>query len=364
MRAMAIAALATVTMLAPESARAQGDHASHHPAAPIAAMGSASAPAAMGSGSGAPGGMAAGATAGSGMMAGMAGMMPPPPVGACAGGDCETGPSKTPIYPSLMTLPALTPEKHAEIDALATQQITEGMTRLAAGSEALHDATEAADNAAMQRAIGVMRIGLDELGAGVAARRVLFEGKAPRNLALDWFKREMNLASPLPQEAPHGWFGVTPFHLFTMVLLVAFALVMLAMYFFKMRRAAALFGRLEGGPGKPPPGSAPPLTGTGGPVATGSAQRRKPAATGSPGAPVVPPATSAPAVPKPSAPPSPAAVSSPPVAAAMPQAAPGGRDVVVTSAPTSSPAPSAPKGSPVGASAAAPSVSEPRGEKP
>jgi len=36
---------------------------------------------------------------------------------------------------------------------------------------------------------------------------------------------------------------------------------MVAMYFFKMRRAAALFGRLEADKGSPPPGSSPPLAG-------------------------------------------------------------------------------------------------------
>jgi hypothetical protein len=79
--------------------------------------------------------------------------------------------------------------------------------------------------------------------------------------ALGWFKREMNLASTVPHEEPRTLLGVTPFHLFTMVLLVAFALAMVAMYFFKMRRAAALFGRIEADKAKPPPGSSPPLAG-------------------------------------------------------------------------------------------------------
>ena len=109
--------------------------------------------------------------------------------------------------------------------------------------------------------IGMMREGLDELGAGIAARPVLLEGKAPRNLALDWFKRQMNLASPVQPEEPRLVLGVTPFHLFTMVLLIAFALAMLALYFFKMRRAAALFGRLGPDTKAPPPGSSPPLAG-------------------------------------------------------------------------------------------------------
>ena len=69
----------------------------------------------------------------------------------------------------------------------------------------------------------------------------------------------MNLATPIPRDEQHGPLGVTPFHLFTMVLLIAFALAMVVMYFFKMRRAAALFGRLDSDSGMPPPGASPPL---------------------------------------------------------------------------------------------------------
>ena len=77
-------------------------------------------------------------------------------------------------------------------------------------------------------------------------------------MALAWFNQEMSLVSPVASEA-HGSRGLSILHLFTMALLVVFALAMLAMYFFKMRRAAALFGRIEPDKGSPPPGSAPPL---------------------------------------------------------------------------------------------------------
>ena len=183
-----------------------------------------------------------------------------PASGGCMGENCGPGAAKTPIYPSLMTLPALTAEKRAEIDALASQQIDEGMERHAKGTESLARAMQAGDYAAMQDAVGMMREGLDVLGAGIAARRVLLEGKAPRNLALDWFKREMNLASPIARDEPRA-LGVTPLHLFTMGLLIAFALAMVVMYYFKMRRTAALFRRIEPDPGAPPPGASPPLGG-------------------------------------------------------------------------------------------------------
>jgi glycine betaine catabolism B len=250
----------------------------------------------------------------------MGGMM-----GGCMGGDCGSGAAKTPIYPSLMTLPALTPEKRAEIDALASQQINEGRERHTKGSESLNLATQAGDHAAMQEAVGMMREGLDELGAGIAARRVLSEGKAPRNLALDWFKREMNLASPIRLEEPRALLGVTPFHLFTMVLLIAFALAMVAMYFFKMRRAAALFGRLDSDSGAPPPGAAPPLAGGKPPSDDKPPADDKPSPEGSSAVPV-PGGDAAHAADTPPAPPvaggSPAAPATPPAVSEATSASP------------------------------------------
>jgi hypothetical protein len=56
----------------------------------------------------------------------------------------------------------------------------------------------------------------------------------------------MNLASPISREESRTLLGVLPFHLFTMVLLIAFALSIVAMYFFKMRRAAALLADFQG----------------------------------------------------------------------------------------------------------------------
>jgi glycine betaine catabolism B len=307
------AALALIALRA--DAITAEEHASHHPGG-----GAVGAPGALGVASGgmgemmgkmmAPAPAAAGPSAAGGMAASS---------GDCMGGDCGSGAAKTPIYPSLMTLPALTPEKRAEIDALASQQINEGMGRLATGAESLERAAQAGDYAAMQESVGLMREGLDELGAGIAARRVLSEGKAPRNLALDWFKREMNLASPIAPEEPRALLGVTPFHLFTMMLLIAFALAMVAMYFFKMRRAAALFGRLDSDSGSPPPGASPPLAGAPGPSA-----------------PVAPPEGKTPppgGAPPPAAPTSPATPAAGTPAASAPS--PGGSSAVPVSATTS-----------------------------
>jgi len=205
-----------------------------------------------------------GGSSGMGGMGGMMGqMMAPGSSGGCRGGRCGPDAAQAPIYPTLMTLPALTPEKRAEIEALASRQIKGGVERLASGSESLDRATEANDHAAMQESVERMREGLDELGAGIAAQRVLSEGKSPRNLALAWFKREMNLATPTGNKEPRTLLGVGLFHLFTMALLIAFALAMLGLYFSKMRRATALFRRIEPDTRPPPisgaPGQSSPL---------------------------------------------------------------------------------------------------------
>ncbi len=280
-----VVALALIAL--PSNAQTTDEHESHHPgadaagtpAAPAVADGApmaeiAGQPAAAGmapnapmaapaAASGAPGAPAMAGGMG-GMMDMMSQMMPP-------------AAAKTPIYPSLMTLPALTPAMRAEIDALSSQQLDEGMARLATGAESLERAAHAGDNVAMQQALGLMREGLDQMGAGIAARRVLSDGKAPRNLALDWFRREMNLASPITADSPQTSGGVKAFHLVTMLLLVAFAVAMVVIYVLKMRRAAALFGRLESGSGGLPPGSSPPLSGPPGrPPATPSASGKPP----------------------------------------------------------------------------------------
>ena len=151
--------------------------------------------------------------------------------------------------------------------------------------DSLNAGTQSGDYAAMHEAMTRLREGIGATGKRHRrAPRALAEGRAPREVALAWFKREMNLslgAAP----AAHQRSGVTVFHLFTMGLLIAFALAMVAMYFFKMRRAAALFGRIEADKGSPPPGSAPPLAGgKPGTAARGKDRRRRRQARADPAA--------------------------------------------------------------------------------
>ncbi len=248
------------------------EHAKHHPAAGGAAADGTAVPAS------AEPAAPAGVPPTAGMAGSGVGPSPTPAPGMGAGMGAGMGemmkqmgvPPRKELYPSLMALPNdVTPEQRAAIGQLAQERMKSGSARLASGLQKLTISATGEDYAAMQQASAQMREGLAEFESGIAAQRLLSEGKEPRNLALDWFKREMNLASPVQPEGPRTIWGVTPFHLFTMALLVSFALAMVTLYFFKMRRAAALFGRIDPD-AKPPLGGGPEAPAPEGPPAGGS----------------------------------------------------------------------------------------------
>ena len=250
-------------------AQSPDEHASHHPGQAGGAMpagGAGAAPGGMGppAGVGPPGGAG-----------GMGGMM-----GGGMGDRMKNmgGGAKTKeLYPSLMDLPDMPLTKRLEVEQQAGERMQSGVALMNESLDYLLQATEQQDHTAMQAGTASLREGLARFESGLAAQRALAEGKAPRNVALTWFKRDMNLL-PLPGAEPRALHGVTPFHLFTMVLLIVFALAMVVMYFFKMRRAAALFGRIEADKASPPPGSAPELAGGKPPAGKKAPSGDKPAA--------------------------------------------------------------------------------------
>ncbi len=229
----------------PSYSQSPEEHAKHHPGQDMA-KDQGGAPGMAPGGEGSAKGMG-------GMMEGMGEMMK----------EMGKAPPKE-LYPILMSLPELTPEQREQVQSQADERMRSGVALLSEGLDQLGEATENEDYAAMQDATAQLREAVAQFESGLAARRALAEGNPPRQIALQWFKGEMNLQPPQGVERRGGFSGGSLFHLFTMVLLIAFALAMVAMYFFKMRRAAALFERIETGA---PPGSAPPLAGTAPPPA-------------------------------------------------------------------------------------------------
>lgn len=151
------------------------------------------------------------------------------------------------LYPSLMDLPDLPPEKRAEVQRAAYERMQSGTTLMIEGLDQLLRAAQTDDDAVMQDAVAKLREGLARFDSGLAAHRAIAEGRPPRDVALQWFKREMNLAEPARAHRTTGLLGLAWLHFWVMLILLLFAGTMLWMYFFKMRRASLLLQGLTGG---------------------------------------------------------------------------------------------------------------------
>lgn len=237
------------------------EHASHHPAAPTPAQSTPPASATPTAASPATNGLTVPqsttppAVVG-GMMMGpaeMVKMMQP----ACCGAA-----SNNPLFPALMALPPLSPTERARVEQLAHDRMTQGTDILGHGLDQLANSTAANDYPAMQVASAKMREGMDAFQSGLAAERALQENQNPQVVALRWFRAELNLPD---QNGPQP--GLSLFHWFIMLALTTFTVAMIWMYFNKMRRAAALFGRLD--PDKKPPSGGPPIPPGGAPHPSG-----------------------------------------------------------------------------------------------
>lgn len=220
-RSRLMAAVLMVLLVAP-TLRAQvspEEHAKHHPqgGAPQQPGGTQSV---------APGGM-------EGMMEGMLGKPPKE------------------LYPRLMELPSLTPEQREEMQRAAHERMESGTKMMAEAMDILLTRAGVNDYAAMQDAMNRLREGAARFDSGLSTHRAIAEGRSPQDVGLQWFKGQMNLAEP-PVTGRHGWLDWSVEHWIVMIGLAAFAVVMVGMYFVKMRRATALLRRLT----EPPPGSA------------------------------------------------------------------------------------------------------------
>ncbi|MCA0245275.1 MAG: 2Fe-2S iron-sulfur cluster binding domain-containing protein [Proteobacteria bacterium] len=157
---------------------------------------------------------------------------------------CMMGVPRKQLYPQLMELPALTPATRARIGADARSRIDHANTAMSKAQEDYQSATRNEDTAGMAAAAARERIALGELESGTAALRALAEAKPPRQIAMTWFREQMNLVSPGDAENVSKPFGLSWFHAFSMVVVATFALTMLVLGVSRHRRSAALVNRL------------------------------------------------------------------------------------------------------------------------
>lgn len=174
---------------------------------------------------------APGASAAPGMMEQMMGMMAP-----------NLLPKE--LYPTMMTLPSLTEDQRAEIRRRAQERMTRGSSMIADAHNRLFWAGGANDAAAMSEASALLREGVAIFDSGLAAQRAIAEGRPPQEVALTWFKREMNLAAAASPQLPRGAPVLSLFHTTAMAAVGAFAILAVIVYLRRSRRVAALLQQL------------------------------------------------------------------------------------------------------------------------
>ncbi|MBI2741644.1 MAG: 2Fe-2S iron-sulfur cluster binding domain-containing protein [Rhodospirillales bacterium] len=144
-----------------------------------------------------------------------------------------------------MELPAMTPEARAKIEADAREHINAGNAALAQAQNDYHRAMIGNDTAGMVAAMTRQRVALGEMESGTAALRALSEGQPPRQIALAWFREQMNLSPGASSvDGPVRPFGISWFHFISMVVAALFALTVLAFGVARHRRSIALVNQL------------------------------------------------------------------------------------------------------------------------
>jgi ferredoxin-NADP reductase len=151
------------------------------------------------------------------------------------------------FYPALMDLPALSPEQRQSLESQARSRISLGMDEIAKAESALRHALAARDVTAGDVAARQLREGLNHVASGTAILRALAEGKAPQQIALDWFRTQLSLAPPQPALFGASALGLSWIHLITMAFVSALAAAMLAVSILRTRRAHVLVNRLTAG---------------------------------------------------------------------------------------------------------------------
>lgn len=180
----------------------------------------------------------------------------PGPAGCCgmmaAGGK--------PFYPSLMDFPELNDEARKYIRSEAVARLGLGVQIITAIQAELHRALSTNDAAAAQTALRQVRQGLSYAESGASALQALNETQPPPQIALTWFKREMNIGDNGDNKLNGGFLNISWLHWIVMLLLVAAVTIALLFQWGRHRRINTLIQRLTPGsePAKPVNGPKPP----------------------------------------------------------------------------------------------------------
>jgi hypothetical protein len=157
------------------------------------------------------------------------------------------------FYPSLMDMPALSPEARQFIEREAQRRLGMGAQSITVGASELHRAMAEQNPATIEQAVVKVREGLLQVESGAAALRAVSEGQDPHQIALTWFKGQLSLSTAGQSGASPGPLDLSWFHVTAMVFLGLFVVGMLLMNFARMRRISGLTQRLASRGNQPVP---------------------------------------------------------------------------------------------------------------
>ncbi|KAJ8138385.1 hypothetical protein OY671_008402, partial [Metschnikowia pulcherrima] len=181
------------------------------------------------------------------MMSPSAGSAGPGGMGGTAAPSGCCGPmGAKPFYPSSMQWPASTDEARRAVRAEALKRLGSGTEVSTAEQSRLHHALASNDFVAAGDAIKGAREGLAQADSGVSALKGSEEGKAPREIALTWFKNQNGIggAEQMATDSGLSWW-----HIIGMVSLAAALLAASLLRQARLRRIASLVERSM--PGSP-----------------------------------------------------------------------------------------------------------------
>lgn len=156
----------------------------------------------------------------------------------------EMGMPHPAFYPSLMAMPRVGPEQRVFLEMQSRQSISAGAALMTDGLVQLSRRTADADAVAVRNALDLIKQGAALTEAGLSGQRVL-TGEAPQQVALGWFRRQMNMPSLTEMNDQWVIYGLTPFHLTLMVALILASITLVSAYVYRMGAAALVFRRLS-----------------------------------------------------------------------------------------------------------------------
>ena len=157
------------------------------------------------------------------------------------------GPESTEFYPTLIRMPEPDPVERERLKRRAEQWVSEGISLLSDGAAALSESTQRDDMPSTEQAGALIAQGLARLKSGLAARRALENGEPPPQVALEWFKTQLNLLPAQMDPMDRRVLGMAPFQLFLCALMIVAISVSLTVFVLRMRRASHLIDRIVAG---------------------------------------------------------------------------------------------------------------------